>query len=268
MLDNRDLEAINNPVEETETPTVETEEVETPQESPEIAPEPAKEPDVEANPQEETQPATPAVEYPKPGRAESRIKEVIAERHNLANENAELKAQIANFKTQPAPEMEGDMTYDDLNRTINERAMQAAELIAKGNQVEQEYTGQVKTWATDFEKVKESNPALNPESPDYDPELDATLARLLDDGHGNPRVDILVSDVLKTLNKRESAVTSKAIEKGKSEANATLARQSAEGAITPSNKVSKTEEYTQDEIDNIQQTNNRLYTELVAQGRI
>lgn len=266
MFDNRDLEAINNPAEETEAPTVETEEVETPQESPEIAPEPAEEPDVEANPQEETQ--TEQVEQPKPSRAESRIKEVIAERRNLAAENAALKAEIERFSYQPAPQVGEDMTYDDLNRTINERAIQAAELIAKGKEVEVEYGNQVKTWATDFEKVKESNPALNPTSPDYDPELDATLARLLDDGHGNPRVDILVSDVLKTLNKRESAVTSKAIEKGKSEANATLARQSAEGAITPSNKVSKTEEYTQEEIDHIQQTNNRLYTELVAQGRI
>ena len=90
----------------------------------------------------------------------------------------------------------------------------------------------------------------------------------MNDGNGNPRIDIKVSEVLKTLARREANTASKAKEEGKSEVTASLAKQSQEGAITPSNKTSQTEEYSQDEIDRIQQTNPRLYTELVMKGKI
>jgi len=157
---------------------------------------------------------------------------------NLANENRLLKAQLEAFRNQPAPQLDGEMTVDELNRLVNERAIEAARLIAESKLVENEFRQQVNKWAEDFEQVKKDNPELDPKSPDYDAELDQTLARLMDDGYGNPRTDILVSDVLKTIKKRESKTANRAKEEGKSQATATLAKQMSEGAITPTAKTS------------------------------
>lgn len=180
------------------------------------------------------------VEKPLSNKTQERIR-------NLAEENRKLKAEREAFMNQPAPQTDGEMTVDDLNKMVTERAMTAADLIVRGQQAEGEFKQQVDTWAKDFEQVKKDNSALDPKSPDYDAELDQTLARLLDDGHGNPRVDILVSDVLKTLNKRESTTATKAKEEGKSEATARLAKQMAEGAITPTVKTPSNGEEASDE---------------------
>lgn len=250
----RDVD-VNEPAEAPESSPVETATVEEPVvETPKPAEEPAQESAVAPAPvQEETQAAvTPAPEQPRPSRAEERIR-------NLARENKELKERMERFSQQTAPELNGEeATYDDLNKVINERAFQAAELLIAGKQVETDYQAQVSNWATDFEKAKADNPQLDPKSPDYDPELDSTLARLLDDGTGTgtPRVDILVSDVLKTLRKRESATESRAREEGKTEANARLATQMAEGAITPSSKISSnSEEMSEDELAALRTSN-------------
>jgi hypothetical protein len=228
------------------------------------APESSTEKQVEVPEQEETQveeaeEQAPAQEEQQTAQEEPAkpIANKTNERiRNLANENRELKAKLEEFKTQPAPELDGDMTVDDLNVMVNERALEAAKLIAQSSQVEVEFKQQVTNWANDFEQVKASNPALDPKSPDYDAELDQTLARLLDDGHGNPRVDIMVSDVLKTLNKRESTASAKAQEAGKSQATATLAKQMAEGAITPMAKSSPdAEELSEQEMAELRVSN-------------
>jgi hypothetical protein len=232
---------VNEPAEASESSPEETEQVEAPAEAPVEQPkeveEPTEEPAEEpAKPQEESK-----EEKPLANKTQERIR-------NLAKENRELKAKMEEFANQPAPELpNGEMTVDDLNRMVNERAMQAAELLTASNRVENEYGSQVKKWAEDFEQVKKDNPSLDPESPDYDADLDSTLARLMDDGNGAPRVDILVSDVLKTINKRESQTASKAEEEGKSKATATLAKQMAESAVTPGNKTSSESEETSDE---------------------
>lgn len=237
----RDID-VNEPAEAPESSTEETEMESAPAESVE---ETTQTEEVE-RPQEAKveEPAEPIREPERPlaNKTQERMR-------NLANENRELKAKLEAFANQPAPELEGEMTVEDLNKMVNERALQAAELIAKGSQVENEYKQQVNKWAEDFEQVKETNPALDPKSPDYDADLDQTLARLLDDGHGNPRTDILVSDVLKTLNKRESTAQSKAKEEGKTEATVKLAKQMAESAITPTAKTtSEAEELSEEEM--------------------
>ena len=251
----RDID-VSEAEEQVESSTTETE-VEAPeQESQEETQESQVE---ESEEQEEAQEESQPIEEEKPvaNKTNERIR-------NLANENRELKAKLEEFKMQPAPELDGDMTVDDLNTMVNERALEAAKLIAQSSQVEGEFKTQVNNWAKDFEQVKAENPALDPKSPDYDAELDQTLARLLDDGHGNPRVDIMVSDVLKTLNKRESTASAKAQEVGKSQATATLAKQMAEGAITPTPKQSsETAEYTDEELGDMRLNNPQKYFDII-----
>ena len=252
QITNKDIESLNEEEEATtpeeETPTGETEE-ETHEEEPVV-----EEPTEKNEEEEEEKPIS---------RAEKRIR-------NLANENRELKEQMASFEKQPLPEdiSEDNMTTDDLNKIINQRALQAAELLAKSSDVEREYQQQVNDWTKDFDQVKKENPALDPESKEYDPDLDATLARLLDDGQGNPRVDIKVSEVLKVLAKREQLKANEAKDEGREEAQSVLSSQKEEGAITPSSKVSKTKKYTDEELVELQATNNRKYTDLVRKGII
>ena len=244
----RDID-VNEPA-ETPAPSAETpakseeEPKETQLESPEHAEEPAKEPVAEPTKvQEESQEPKPQEpEKPKRSRAEGRIRD-------LAYENKILKDKVEQFTQQKAPELQKEeIAYDDLNRIINERAMQAAELIVASQQVGTKLQNQAQVWADDLDQVRKDNPQLNPQSPEYDADLDATLAKLLDDGTGMPRTDVLVSDVIKQFKKRETATQQKAIEEGKSQANAKLAKQMAEGAITPNAKSpSKTDEDLSDE---------------------
>lgn len=248
----RDID-VNEPA-ETPAPSAETpaepvkneEPVEQPKENvPEHAEGPAEKTPAEApaNVQpgsQEPKPQEP--EKPKRSRAEERIRD-------LAYENKVLKDKVEQFAQQKAPELQKEeIAYDDLNRVINERAMQAAELIVASQQVGTKLQNQAQVWADDLDQVRKDNPQLDPKSPEYDADLDATLARLLDDGTGMPRTDVLVSDVIKQFKKRETATQTKAIEEGKSQANAKLAKQMAEGAITPGAKTpSKSDDDLSDE---------------------
>ena len=254
-LELRDLDA-NEAAEPVASSTTETENpveepvVETPKPAEEPAQAPTEEP---VNVPAEAPVATPiAPEQPKRSRAEERIK-------NLAFENRRLKDEMAAFSQQTAPELQGEeLIVGDIDRVINQRSLQAAELLIAGKQVENEYQAQVADWAKDFEETKAANPALDQESPDYDPELDSTLARLLDDGTGNgtPRTDIKVSEILKTLSKRETATQIKAREEGKNQANTRLAQQMSESAITPGSKLSsQSEELSDDEMADLRTKN-------------
>lgn len=256
----RDID-VNEPAEVVEASTTETEiQVEQPvEETPKSAEEPAKESTEEPGKvQEETPAPAQEPEQPKKSRAQERIRD-------LSRENRELQERIQQFSQQTAPEFQQDeISHDDLNRVINERAMQAAELIVASQQVGSQYQNQIKAWADDFDAVKAENPQLDPKSPDYDPELDATLARLMDSGDGTPRVDILVSDVLKTLRRREEATHTKAKEEGKSEATVKLAKQMAEGAITPTTKTSsEAKEYSDEELEDMRVNRPKEYMKII-----
>lgn len=259
-------EPAETPVPSAETPANPVEvPVETPKEDPKPAEEPAKAPaeDPAKNGQlegQEPKPQEPA--QPKRSRAEERIRD-------LARENRELQEKVQKFSQQAAPELQKEeIAYDDLNKVINERAMQAAELLIASKQVSTQLKDQAEKWADDLDQVKKDNPQLDPDSPDYDPVLDSTLARLMDDGTGNgtPRTDILVSDVLKVIKGRETAVQQKAKEEGKSEATAKLAKQMAEGAITPGAKApSEAEEYTDEDLAEMRVKDPKKYMKIIDQ---
>lgn len=239
----RDLD-VNEQADAPESSTETTEPVETPAEAPVEQPEKAEETAQKTEPVE-----SPEKEIAVPEGAEKPLAAKTQERiRNLALENKLLKEKVEKFSSQTSPELQKEeVNIEDLNKVINERAYQAAELLVAGKQVESEYQAQIQKWAEDFEQVKRDYPRLDPESPEFDAEFDSTLADLLRDENGYPRTDKLVSTVLKTFTKRESDLSSKAKEEGKSEANATLAKQIAEGAITPSSKTTPTSEELSDE---------------------
>jgi hypothetical protein len=225
-------------------------------------------------PQEQQEESEETVETEQPAKVEVVEEKPLSNKtqermRNLANENKQLKAEREAFMNQPAPNLDGEMTVDDLNKMVNERAMSAADLIIRGQQTESDFKQQVNKWAEDFEQVKKDNTALDPKSPDYDAELDQTLARLLDSGDGTPRTDILVSNILKTLNKRESNAQSKAKEEGKSEATAKLAKQIAEGAVTPGSKAPSSDEgYSDEELSEMRVKNPKEYLRKQLKGEI
>lgn len=264
MLDNRMAEAAEELVES--PATEEPEEVETPaEETPEIAKENAEEPKQE-EPQEEPREEIP--EEPKgepqkqPTRAEKKIR-------NLWQENAQLKQQLDAFKQKQTLEFEdGEIDAATLDKVIAEKAIEAAKLMVASQNVDQELKVQAREWADDLETIIGQNPELDPKSPEFDKDLSDALAKALSDSQGNARFDLKASELIGAFKKRQTQVVTKAKEEGKSEVTASLARQSQEGAITPSPKASKTEEYTEDEIERIQQTNPRLYTDLVMKGKI
>lgn len=240
-------------------------EVETPAEEPEteqpIVEEPTEEP-VETEPPKpvETEVAEPEVK--KPSRAESRIKELVAE-------NKRLAAQAAMIETLPPIQPEGEMDASTLNQLIDQRAMQVARVAMSQIQTNNELTQYSKAWSDDLDKVKQEHPELDPTSPSYDAELDATLAKMLDDGTGKPRLDILVSDAVKPFFKHLQTSAKTAEDKGKLETSATLARQIAEGAVTPTPKSTpKQEEYSDDELAKMSEENPFAYLKLIKQRKI
>ena len=254
-------ESVETPAPSAETPTEQVVEIpeETPQEQPKPAEEPAQAPAEEpANVQPEVQDPTPSPEQPRRSRAQERIQD-------LSRTNRGLMQKIEQFQRQTAPELQREeIPVDDLNRVINERAMQAAELILASQQVQSQVQVQAQKWTEDFEQVKRDNPSLDPTHADYDSELDGTLARLLDDGSGVPRTDILVSDVLRTLKGRETKVQQKAIEEGKNQATVKLAQQMAEGAITPGAKApSEAEAYTDEQLAEMRVRNPKEYMKII-----
>jgi len=259
MLDNR--EGVKEPEEVVESPTIETPEEETPEEeTPEIVEEPAEEPTEETV---ETPEEAKEAEAPKPSRAENRIRDLVADKKRLESE-------MEDFKAKKSEEFEsGEMTYDDLNKVVNERALEAARLLVDSREVGREVKSQSQEWAKDFDQVKSENPQLDPKSPEYDSNLDSTLAKLLDDGSGSPRLDIKVSEIMETLRGRETKTTTEAKEAGKSEASANLVQQVQEGAITPSaQKTASPSKYSDAEISKIMNEDPKLYTELIQTNKI
>lgn len=237
-----------------ESPTIEPEKVETPaEETPKIETENSETP---------TEVPAETPEQPKPTRAEKKIRD-------LWKENAELKAKMDALQSKQSPEFEqGEIDARTLDNVINQRAIEAARLIVESQNLGNELKIQAQEWANDLDEVIGSNPELDPKSPEYDSELAETLAKALSDNQGQARFDLKPSELIRVIKRRESKVTTQAKEEGKSEVTATLAKQSQEGAITPSAKTSQTEAYSQDEIDRIMTENPRLYTELIQKGKI
>lgn len=249
-----------------ETPAAETE-VEAPTEQPETEAQSAEEPAEES---QETEPDKPVeseakAETPEtkvPSRAAARIKELVAK-------NKELEAKQALIEMMPAPANNDELDMNSLQHLIDQRAMEVAKIAMSQIQTNNELVQHAKTWSEDLNKVKQEHPELDPKSPSYDAELDATLARMLDDGTGRPRLDILVSDVVKPFFNRLQTTAKSAEDKGKSEVSATLAKQSAESAVTPTPKSSKgTVEYTDAELARMSQEEPVKYMRLIKNHKI
>ena len=248
----------NEAAEPVEASTTEPEQVDTPEvKKPEIAEEPAQEPVETEQPKTvEEQPAE--VEPKKPNRAEQRIKEVVAE-------NKRLREQQAYYENLQPQTLDGsEITQEDLQKIIDQRAYQAAQLMMSSMQNQNEYGNNVKEWSEDFDKVKAENPELDPKSPDYDAELDKTLARIMDDGTGKPRLDVKVSEIISQFKKRQTSATQSAEEKGKSQATATLAKQMQEGAVTPTaQKIEVHEGYSDEELADMRVNNPQKYLDII-----
>lgn len=270
MIDNRNM-AENEPEEVVEAPATETEPVTTPEEeTPEVATENAETPETETPETTEEAPAeSPEApkteephEEPKVTRSEKRIREVLKEK-------AELEAKVAALQQSRTTEFEGgEIDAATLDRVISERAIEAAKLMVESRQLGDEVRMQATEWANDLDKTIRENPELDPKSKEYDQNLAETLARALSDGNGQARLDLKASELYGSFKNRVATTAQKAKEEGKSEVSATLARQSQESAVTPSSKTSKSEEYSQEEIDKIMTTNPALYTELIRTGKI
>lgn len=277
MLDNRNMAENDGPEQVTvESPATETkapveapkEEVITPQEEPkaEIAETPAE------NIQEETPAQQPQEQpVPKPSRAERRIRDLVAE-------NKELEERIKQFSPQTPTETPNPFAgqeYIDpaqLDALINQRAAEAAQLVLAKRDTEEKFKSELISWADDLEQTVKNNPVLDPKSPEFNPELETTLRELVEnanyDERGNIRPRVKTSEIWGRIQKALNVTQTKAKAEGQKEATVTLAKQMAEGAVTPSNKASKTEEYTPAEIEKIAAENPRLYTELIMKGKI
>lgn len=252
MLDNRMAE---EPAEVVESPTTETEPVTTP-EVEETQPEVAKE---NAETPQEAPEVTPE---PKPSRAEKKIRD-------LWKENAELKAQMEALSQRQSPEFEqGEIDARTLDSVINQRAIEAARLIVESQNVGNELKNQTTEWAKGLDAMVAKYPQLDSKSPEFDRELAEDMAEALIDGDGNPKLNKNPIEFIERSMQRINRLNQKAKEEGKAEVSVSLAKQSQEGALTPSSKTSKTEDYSQDQIEKIATTNPRLYTELVMKGKI
>ena len=219
---------------ETEAPNVEETTEKTQQEA-----EPVKtEEEVAPSKEEATVTEEPAPR--KPSRAENRIKA-------LDSEVKRLQAIVAQ-KAIDVPQTDGELDMPTLQALIDNRSTaKAAEMLIQTTQ-QQLTQAQAEAWQADYQATLKEFPELDPKDPSYNKELDNVLGNMVKGKNGLPRYDVKVSTIVNAFQKKEQAVATKAREEGKSEASATLARQSQESAVTP---TAKTTSPAKDDMENI-----------------
>jgi hypothetical protein len=197
---------------------------------------------------------------PKETRAQRRIKKILAEKKSLEEELA--KKKNIEFQQNSAGEIE--LTPTQLNEFIS---TQVHETLAQ--QRERELAQErASLWDDDIQELVSTNPELDPDSPNFNPELSSALTELIQttniDDSGNPILRKLPSEVYQTIKSTLSAAKND----GKREATDKITETANNTAIQNTTSEASEKKYTDAELARMQKTNPQRYVELIEEGII
>lgn len=156
-----------------------------------------------------------------------------------------------------SPDVNGEVDVDQLNQAVTQRASAIAELkvsqILEQKERAEGYRRGVREWADDMEKTATENPELNPDSPEYNPELDSALKDLIAQSNFTPDGFLVPKVKASELFGRLKKALDSAKEKGQSQTAASLARQISEQAVTPGGGTQPKTTYTHEELRKMMQ---------------
>lgn len=115
-------------------------------------------------------------------RIQKRIQQLLARQNELA--------QSAN------DEYEDTLTHDQLQEMIRREA----QTLLEQKEIERLQEEHKEIWADDLEYLIQENPELDPDSPQYNKQLDDFLTNLITDENGEPNVNVPIVDIYNQLN--------------------------------------------------------------------
>lgn len=102
------------------------------------------------------------------------------------------EAQSNNFVTNNELDEDGSLTYEQLEQLIESKALnllEQREIQNLQNQIQED-------WVDDVQETIKSYPELNPESKEYNKELDDLLTQTITNPDGSIRFDVQISDMV------------------------------------------------------------------------
>jgi len=228
------------------------------------APEPKATPESEAEVKETKEAATSAeskTEAEEEGgkkkstRTERRIRQLIeklketgakAETYGEAQQQPQSEAvsEILGIGTQP-PWQKGssilqpgaEVSVEELQAELNRRAAAIAELkarqVVEQTRQKERFEKAVNEFAGELEKLSREVPELNPDSPEYDKDLDKKFAELIAEVNSDERGRFLPKKKPSELWEVIKVAREKAKTKGQAETTAKMAKSMAEAAVSP-----------------------------------
>lgn len=204
-----------------------------------------------------TDPKPPAGDKP-PTRGEKRIRD-LARKVKEASSGSK-PADGANIdtppRTTPSPEQhpsplpwlteapnilndKGEVDPDKFSQEVTQQAKKIAEDTVRETLSKKErgetYRRSVSAWADDMEKTARETPELNPESPEYNPDLDSALQDLIVQTNFTADGVLVPTVAASELFGKLKKALDRAKESGTKAASASLAQQISEEAVSPGN---------------------------------
>lgn len=141
----------------------------------------AQQENTDKNLEEDNQKQSPELAQPKKAnRIQKRIQQLLARQQDLAKERDNYGDSLTREELQ------------DLVRKEAQALMEEQEII----RLQEE---QQELWVDDLEYLIQNNPELNPDSPEYNKQLDDFLTNLVVDENGNPNTNVPIADIYSQL---------------------------------------------------------------------
>lgn len=215
----------------------------------------------------ETEAEAKAAEGKRPTRAERRIQNLIAklrevkaatEQEGGEKPQADTVSDILGIEGQPpwqgeqSPFKPGEeIPVEKLEAELNRRAAALAELKAKQvlNQFKQQerITRAVDEFAGELERLTREVPELNPDAPEYDPELDKKFSDLVVAVNSDEKGQFLPKKKPSEIFEALKAAMEKARTRGQAETTAKMVKSMANAAVTPTAGATGRKDYDLEE---------------------
>lgn len=121
-------------------------------------------------------------EYKRTNRVQRRIQQLLARQNELAQQNND--------------EYGDTLTREELQDLVRKEA----QVLLEQQEIARLQEEQVELWTEDLQNLIENNPELNPDSPEYNKQLDDFLTNLVVDENGEPNTNVPIAEIYSQLN--------------------------------------------------------------------
>lgn len=121
-------------------------------------------------------------EYKRTNRVQKRIQQLLARQNELAQQNND--------------EYGDTLTREELQDLVRREA----QVLLEQQEIARLQEEQVELWTEDLQNLIENNPELNPDSPEYNKQLDDFLTNLIVDENGEPNTNVPIAEIYSQLN--------------------------------------------------------------------